>query len=230
MLLIVAGRHDEAARRLAEAWSSVDTALLTPASLSVQGWRHQVGVPQDDRIMLGPGRTLEAAQLRAVYTRLPHVDAWELPHIVEADRDYVAAEMTAFLLGWLAELPCRTVNRPTPTCLAGPYWRPERWAHAAAALGMLVRPVEREEPGGAPRPWGAGTVAVAVVGEHWYGPVDAATGRQAVSLARFAGADILQTFFERGPDGTLRFAGADLWPDLSVPAVNAALLGRLLDP
>jgi hypothetical protein len=223
MILVLASRFDQEARSLVEQWSAYGARLLTPPSLSRRGWRHQVGAADNGRLALGEDETVDASEVRAVYTRLLYLDEAELPQIVASDRAYVASEMTAFLLAWLSEIPCRVVNRPTPTCLAGPYWRPERWILAAAGLGIPVRPIDRQEPGNPPPVWSVDCSAVTVVGERFFGPVDVTIGHHAVRLARLARVDVLQTIFERG-----RFVGAHLTPDLSRPGVLPALLDCLL--
>jgi len=228
VILVLASRHDAVAHRLVASWSAFDAALLTPESLSTRGWWHRVGAPHEGRLVIAPDRVVEVAHLQGVYTRLSHVTESELPHIVETDRAYVAAEMTAFLLDWLSELPCRVVNRPTPSCLAGPYWRPERWVHVAAAAGLPVRATERVVPGEDQGMGAADAVTITVVGDQWYGQASAHDGAQAIRLARLAGADVLQLSFEQDLDRTLCFTGADVWPDLDVPGMAAALASHIL--
>ena len=76
------------------------------------------------------------SELQAVVTRRPAVVAEELAWIDPADRSYVAAEANAFLVAWLDAIPCRVVNRPTATSLAGPSWGPLQWAAAAGRAGV----------------------------------------------------------------------------------------------
>jgi hypothetical protein len=57
---------------------------------------------------------------------------------VEEERAYVAAEMMAFLVAWLASLNHIVLNRPSPLNLAGPGWCPERWLREARGVGLPV--------------------------------------------------------------------------------------------
>src|SRR5688572_23214757 len=123
MLLIIASRYDDSARALARRYG--DAAVLTPADLSRPGWRFINGNAEDSTAV-AEGCSVSARSIRGVLTRLPSVTPAELPQIVPTDREYVAAEMNAFLTAWLSELPCRVINRPTALCLAGPAWRREQ--------------------------------------------------------------------------------------------------------
>src|SRR6185312_5009593 len=136
MLLAVASGYD----RSAAAWAARHgAALLTPADLSVAGWRYHAGISGPNTAVVG-GEVITVDALDGVLTRLPYVSPVELGHIVETDQEYVAAEMTAFLLAWLSRLPCPVINRPTSSWLCGPAWPPERWVWTAARLGLHVRP------------------------------------------------------------------------------------------
>jgi len=166
-----------------------------------------------------------------VVTRLPAVDAGDLPQIAPSDRAYVAAEMTAFLLAWLTGLTCPVLNRPTPQCLSGPLWGRERWALAAAKLGIPARPVLRravwpkddaEAAHGEPGP------AVTVVGRSHIGIVDDVLAARAHRLARAAGVDLLSVEFDgRGPDA--RFVAASLWPDVGDARIAEPMMALLRD-
>jgi hypothetical protein len=174
------------------------------------------------------GRVVAVEEITGVLTRLPCVFDQELVEIVPGDRAYVAAEMTAFLLSWLSELKCPVLNRPTPTCLAGPYWRPERWAREAARSGIPVRPVHRRFAPGEPPPAEgtmSGSSTVTVVGDRCLGAVEEAQAFQARRLADLAGIDLLSVSFH-GAD----FLRADIWVDLAADGVADAIFGFLERP
>ena len=148
------------------------------------GWCHQLGATDVSTAVVS-GHVVATAEIAGVLTRLPCVTEHELPHIVPADRAYVATEMTAFLAFWLSELACPVLNRPTPACLTGPNWRPEQWVHAAAQLGMPVCPVHRQALLTADVPAANSEqqpVTITVVGRHCFGTVDATLTRQAQRL------------------------------------------------
>jgi len=200
VLIILASRHDLAARWLADEWADAGAAVMTCEDLSCRGWQYDVSAPDRTSIVVG-GRRAAQSDVLAVLTRLPSVSPGELPGIVEHDREYIAQEMMAFLLAWLAALGSRAVNRPTPYCLMGPHWRQERWVKVARELGLPTAPAVRRAV--------AGTVP-----QH-----DAA-----VRLAHAAGAELLSVSFTNDD----AVVDAHLWPDLGVPEVRAAVRDRLL--
>ncbi|MEH2071317.1 MAG: hypothetical protein V7K47_24700 [Nostoc sp.] len=242
MLVVVASRHDKAAQALVANWSAYGASLLTPEDLSVVGWRHYVRGEGDggdegenttsssssSSAVVG-GVMIALEQITGVLTRLPSIFEQELLHIIPEDRVYVAAEMNAFLISWLSSLKCPVLNRPTPTYLLGPAWRPEQWVYAAAQLGIRVRPVRRqssllasvrhqvmEKPG----------VKVTVVGTRCLGEVEKPLASHARRVADAAQVDLLTVHFSSS-ESSAEFLGADLWADISAPDVADAILEYL---
>jgi hypothetical protein len=147
----------------------------------------------------------------------------DLPYIAAEDREYVAAEMDAFLASWLTRLRCPVLNRPVATSLMGPNRSRERWLLLAASAGL--RPAARRSlaPGGVPA---SATASVTVVGRRWMGAVAPELGAQAVCLAERAGVDLLTVQFDTaGRDAA--FVCAELAIDVSSEEVADALLARL---
>src|SRR5437868_4106705 len=135
MILVIAAQDDAVAHWLTHSWSGDDAVLITPSSLSARGWQFRISAAGEQTLAIDEQRVVQKSAVRGVYTRLTHVRETDLAQIEAADRTYVASEMTAFLRGWLSSLTCNVVNPATSGCLAGPYWRPERWICAAAELG-----------------------------------------------------------------------------------------------
>jgi len=228
VLIILASRHDPTAPWLADEWAADEAAVLTCEDLSCAGWEYDVAAPERASIVVG-GRSVAQSAIRAVLTRLPSVSPHELPGIVDEDRDYVAQETMAFLLAWLATLGSRAVNRPTPYCLMGPHWRPERWVKVARDLGLATVPVTRKAaPGVPPARASYDLTSVTVVGARAFlsdgSPPSQPQFDAAVRLARAAAADLLAVQFTADD----AIADANLWPDLRVTAVQAALRDHLL--
>jgi hypothetical protein len=226
VLLIVASAVDGEARRLALEWASADAAVLTPADLCQPGWCWTPGAISDGTFALG-GRHFAVDCVSAVLSRLDAVPMDELTRVHPDDRMYVAAEMHAFLVAWLSDLPCVVVNRPTPRCLSGPYWPPETWLSVAARSGLSVRAMRRRVHPDSPAGLEAGSPAqqVVVVGDSAFGGPDDALRVQAVRLARAACVRLLAVAFDE--DG--RFVSADPRPRLDTPEVVDALRGELLE-
>lgn len=229
MLVIVASRRDPEARTLVARWAEHRAVLLTCEELSLPGWRHHLDGRAEDVAVLG-GRPRPVGEIRGVLVRWPAIFDAELLQIVEEDRQYVAAEMTAFLRSWLRSLPCPVVNRPSACSLVGPAWRPEQWVRIAARLRIPVHPVRRRVRPPAEPSSDQETILsqrVTVVGERWFGEVDPILGARAVRLARAAGVELLTAHFtRRGPAG--RLITADLMPELADGAVADAVAELLL--
>lgn len=229
MLVVIASQQDQVAHALVSQWAAHGTGLLTCADLSTSGWRHHLSTTGCPTAVVG-GQEVAVEEITGVLTRLPCMFEHELVDIVPDDRPYVAMEMTAFLLAWLSSLRCPVLNRPTSTCLSGPYWRRERWIAAAAQVGMPVRPLHRRAalsngiPAESPDPL---AVTVTVVGQRWFGAVDAALAAQARHLADFAGVDLLTVQFSC-PEAGAYFISANAWPDIEAAGMADVILEYLL--
>jgi hypothetical protein len=224
MIVVLAGDKDAAARSLVARWQAYDAHWITPAGLSVAGWRCYSHSLNPSTCVLS-GRVVESREITAVLTRLPCVTEYDLPHIQPPDRAYVAAEMTAFLVWWLGSLDCPVLNPPTPTGLAGPNWRSEQWAHCAAGLGIPVRPVlrtvSRYASSTASEP-AVASVKATVVGDRCLGSEDASITSRARRLANAAGASLLEVEFS-GPEPDSLFLSANSCPDVSGELADSIL-------
>lgn len=229
MVIIFASRFDREAQSLADRWSAYDATLLTAEHLSVAGWRYYSEGTENATAVIG-GRTVSPQEIRGVLTRWPTVYKSEITHVSTDDRAFVSAEITAFLRCWLTHLNCPVLNRPTATTLFGPAWRPERWVHEAAQLGIPVRPVHRRtdaQPDSSQSATQPQSTVVTVVGDHSFGDVALALKQHARRLATAAGVDLLAVHFDGSEHGAVLLS-ADLLPDLSKSEVVDAVLAYLL--
>lgn len=214
MIAVIGSELDAAAGSLVKAWAGSDAVLLSAQDLCSRGWVfHTRG--DDGGMFVAGGLPRPTAALRGVLVRRPAVVAEELPWIAAEDRQYVATEINAFLVAWLASLACPVLNRPTPTSLCGPAWSQTYWQVAAARAG-----VDWAEPGEAGE---AGTVReIVFCGGLHQGRASRQQCRAAARLAAASGTALLG----------LRFAGdavaaVTLQPRLEDPAVRALVLGCL---
>jgi len=224
MIVVVAGRFDRVAADLVLDWAAHGAAILGPEDVSRRGWRHDVHTP-DDGVAVVEGQPIAVSAIDAVIVRRPAIFEHELLGIVPADRQYVAAEATAFLIAWLASRKCPVFNRATATSLSGPNFRPEQWVRLAWTIGIPASAVARHVPAQeavaqAPR---RVPVAVTVVDDRCLGEVDASLHEAARCLARASGMTLCDFLFD-GPDGDAKFLTANPWPDLSRAEVREALL------
>jgi hypothetical protein len=219
MIAVLASRLDSEAQALVAAWSAAGAALLSAEDLCTTGWVFDPGDPATGTAVVA-GRRVPVSALRAVLTRRPAVVAEELGQINPADRPYVAAETNAFLVAWLSALPCRVVNRPTPTSLCGPAWNHVHWQAAAGRAGVAWA----EDPRGQEplAEHAEETETLIVCGENVLFARDGATAAMARALAREAGVTLLGV---RMRNRTL--CGASVAPNLGDASVRAALLEHL---
>lgn len=228
MLVVVASRDDPQAGALVGAWAD-RASVLIPQDLSVRGWRDCRRGRSGTAVV--NGRTVGVDEIEGVLVRLPCIAEYELGHIEADDRDYVAAEMTAFLSAWLSDLPCPVLNRPTGESLMGPYWRTEKWVLTAAKLGIPVITARRSVPAGvddglvqAQPP----SAQVNVIGHTCVGDADEPVRRWATALAAEAGVGLLRARFTT-IDGGMAFLDADYWVDINDPDVSEAILAYFAD-
>lgn len=207
-----------------------DVVVLTPADLSQPGWCYRPG--SGASVIAAQGEVFDSSEVAAVITRLPWISHVDLQHIVTSDRDYVAAEMSAFLVAWLTELACPVANRPHPNCLCGPFWRHERWVFEAARASIAVEPARRaaNADGGEYLPSNYHSQSsVTVVGRRGFGDPDEQLREQALRLARATGVETLTVNYADSGSG-MRFFTANPWPCLEDDAIADALLEHLAAP
>lgn len=224
MIVVASAQGDQSARAFAARWADRHVRVLTPADLSVAGWCQGVGVPGRWTAVVD-GVAVPQEEITGVLVRLPAVVEEGLPAIAPADRSYVAAEMTAFVLFWLSGLRCPVLNRPTPAYLPGPYWRRESWVRAAAAAGIPVQPVHRRAtlPPATPDATVPFVPTVTVVGERSFGEADPSLHSHARCLAASTKVELLAVQFT-ALDRRARLVNADLFPDLSDDRIAEAVL------
>jgi hypothetical protein len=229
LLVILASIYDESARHLVELWGSQNAYVLTCKDISVAGWSHYLCNSSLSTAVIN-GEKISNDQIDGVLTRLPYVTETELPHIVNHDRSYVAAEMMAFLVSWLSCLKCPVLNQPTPLCLLGPNWSQEQWIHTAAQIGIPVRSICRQSSQANIRHKSDDLqlVTVNVIGDHCYGALDDKMATQSMSLAHAAGVDMLSVHFTISRNESI-FVGAYLWFPMDSNNISNAILKYFID-
>ncbi len=234
MIVVVANPYDQSAQDIVARWNNQGAAMLTCEDLSRSGWKYHIGHPENSTAFVD-GQVVPQTAITGALTRRPCIFEEELLHIHPADRTYVASEMHAFLVSWLSSLSCPVLNRPTPTCLSGPYWRTEQWIMTAARMGIPVRAVYRHiswhitapttvittsQPVEAESSKSEEIIELTIVGGRCIGNGDSTLVEQARQLATAAGVDLLSVRFNHH-DGT--FSGVNLWPDLTDDIAEAIL-------
>jgi hypothetical protein len=232
MLVVVGSRHDKGASELVRRWKEQEAALLSCEDLSAPGWHYSPSDRKSSRAVVD-GQIIREGDIRGVVVRRPWLVQEELTHIAPVDREFVAAEMNAFLLAWLSQLSCRVVNRPCGTSLCGPNWRPQQWTLAAASVGLQVEPTRWRVAGHAKtnvrrRPKkNRQLTQVIVVNTRCLGDVNDDLAAGAIRLAAKAGVTLLEVWFTSRKAGS-RFVTAHPMPSLENSNIADAVCRYLL--
>jgi hypothetical protein len=228
MRLILAHDHDIAARTLATRWGA-EARLLTVADLHRNGWGLELDPDGRVRTELADpaGKPLP---ITGVVNRLGVITPADLPQVHRQDRQYAAAELTAFLLAWLDACPAPVLNRPSAGSLNGPAWHPEQWAAAATSVGLRPDGVRRRIGLTAgtlrPEPVWDRMIGAHVVGDDCFGEVHPVLARRLCELARLAGTPLLGAVVS-GPGPGARVRDISAWPDVADPQVADAVANAL---
>src|SRR5438128_1596564 len=112
MIAVVGSAHDVRALRIVAHWGSSSASLLSAEDLCMPGWVLRVPAGPPPTAVIG-GKAIPGERIRGILTLRPCVFPEELAHVQAAHRQYVAAELSAFLLAWLTAQSCPVLNRPT---------------------------------------------------------------------------------------------------------------------
>ena len=202
--------------------------LLTPGQLHTRSWTLRLDAGGAARgTVRWPGKGGRTV-IEAVVCRLGGIGTAELGRVRPEDREYAAAELTAFLLAWRTACPCPVLNPPGTGSLNGPGWQAEHWLRAAAQAGLPVCETHRLVAPGTPATAmpppvpGAPAAEVIVVAGECLGPVSAAYQQKLRYLSDAAGTPLLRVALDgAGPGAAVTEVSA--WPDLGAPDVAAAL-------
>lgn len=225
MIVLFSSGQEPVTAELAQRWAQHGAVPMTPLDLSRRGWVLDDGCCGLAECVVD-GQRRSCHDISGILVRATHVAAEDLSHIVEPERRYVAAEMTAFLIHWLTQLVCPVLNRPSASCLGGPGWHPEHWAVMAGRVGLDARPVQRwagVEPAETAT-ISEGTRVVTVVGQRVFGDGSLALHEKALALARLARTDLVRFVFGNGNE---RLVGADPFPLPHDPEIEEAVLATL---
>ena len=96
-ILIVSSYNDTSHDMFLSHAFECNIKILTPFDLSTTGWHYRDSDMEESACVVG-SEPMSDGDIDGVIIRLPAVSDRDLPHIIEVDRAYLAAEMTAFLL------------------------------------------------------------------------------------------------------------------------------------
>ena len=198
--------------------------LVTTSSLAcAKSWEHRLG--QDGaqlKLELEDGRRFCSSEIQGVLNRLISAPGGIVEHAVAEDREYAAAESTAFYLGWLYSLR-NVINAPTPQGLCGSWRHASEWAVLAARAGLNA-PIFRQTSNAlledgfhslAPAQKNL-RHAIVLRGQLYAAAVPREVGLACLNLAVLAAIDLLGVDLFESEEGALTFAHATPFPDLTL--------------
>lgn len=229
MIIFLASRFDYDTASIAAHWQSkLPVSVLTPQDLCQPGWRWKPGFCSDGTFSLA-GRVYRNSEIQAVITRISFVSEHEFPMISEMDRSYVAAEIQAFLLGWLSDISCLVLNCPSPNSLFGPGFSKEKWLQIASLIGLTTTNLcgSHEVQSSPPAYENSERINVTIVGNSVFNAPNEAFSTQAKKLALYAEVSLLSIWAIRRfvqNDWIWTFESASPLINLGCPEIWASVL------
>ena len=159
-------------------------ALCSAEDLTRPGWVWPLASPESPRWVVD-GRPVPDEDVTGVFLRRTYVYPEEFITTHPDDREYLAAEATAFLIFVLSRTRATVVNAVADGALADDRLRPEQWMYAATDLGMAILPLRLKPEPSAPRVTKPTTIEV--VGGKTFGVAPVSRRRAAARLADVLG-------------------------------------------
>jgi len=223
MILVLCEEYDLAATWAAERLRERGLAItvVTGAALAAARWEHRVGrAGARLEFRLAGGERICSGEIGGVLNRLCFLPSAWLQRIGGPDRDYAVQEMLALYLSWLHAMTGPVLNPATPQGLCGNWRHPSVWAVLAGRSGLPTSPYRQTSADDPDLYWQAagapGPATAFVAGSRALLPPDLPAPLRAacLRLARQAGTPLLGIDFSPAADGTWRFTGASVMPNL----------------
>lgn len=140
VIIIIAGIYDANAQKVVKDWSDKGyvVKLITTKSITSNKFTCEFGTDSKKSSVVLDGVRYDEDDIEAIVTLLPCVTSYELPFIKDEDRNYVAQEIQAFLLGFLLKFDSCVINKSTASSLIGVSWRPYKWLLEMEKIGLKV--------------------------------------------------------------------------------------------
>ena len=141
MILVISNVANDAAATLVGMFPAGAASLVTASNFS-ESFKAAISVGDFSlsEVTLG-GARIKAGEIAGVITTVSHFLPQEFYYIEPADREYVCAEVSAFLTYFLSELRCPKLNPPTPRRLSGMGMHRIEWLEAARGRGIPLWPL-----------------------------------------------------------------------------------------
>ena len=178
MIIVLGSRFDPAARQMLD--QIPGSSLCSAEDLTRPGWSWRFGGEHPGTWVVD-GAVVDDEAVTGVLVRRSGIFAEELSGTHPDDRDYLAAEASAFLAFVLARTHAVVVNPVREGAMGEEAIRLEHWLPIAMDVGLLPAPLELSSASG--RVSTASDQVVEVVGEELFGDVTPAVKPFLVALA-----------------------------------------------
>lgn len=220
MIVVVGSRHDSVAQSLVKALPGA--ALCAAEDLTQPGWVWPLASPEPNRWVIN--RTVvDDREVTGVLVRRTCVYPEELLSTHPDDREYLAAESTAFLVFVLARTGARVVNPVLGGSLGDDAIRPEQWMPKAVDLGLTLAPLPLKR-GAAFHPL-ARTTTAEVVGGDAFGDAPPQLRAAATKLAAAVGV-VYAVFVFDAEHRLIAVSGSRPPSDVALAALGSILSTR----
>jgi hypothetical protein len=200
---------DEALRRLAVA--DVEFVTVEQLVFSRRIVYRMADTGDTGAVHLADGRVVRPEAIGGLVNRVRHLPTQHFASAAPGDREYAAAELSAFMLAWLNGVAGRVINPPKPLSLDGSAFEPTTLVHLAAMAGLPTTrwrqstcQCEHEE-----RALLAATHSIVILDDRMFGPVIPRSLQDAARrLAALLGVPLLQVFLRQSKESGWRFVDA----------------------
>ena len=224
MILIISNYLDDTAGELLKLFPAGKASLFTSQHLSSRGIAAYSNQFNNSYVTIEEN-SLSVESITGVITLIPSIFPWELIQIEKEDREYVAGEMTAFMIYFLSCLRCPKLNPPSPSCLSGFNWRQEHWIKKAFELRIPVKPIEISSREKIKTNYlDAEIITIIIIGNQFCGQDNELLISYAFHLARHTGMKLLQVNFIKYSNDETYFLSASQFPDLDNNSVMEAMV------
>jgi hypothetical protein len=138
VIVVLGSRHDPIARSIVDALPNA--VLCSADDLTLPGWEWWLGSSGENHWVAGGARIADA-EVTGVLVRRTCVYPEELTRTHADDREYLAAETTAFLSFVLSHTGARVVNPVADGAFGEEAIRVERWMQEAREIPLEVAPL-----------------------------------------------------------------------------------------
>jgi hypothetical protein len=233
LILVISDLVNEGATELLRMFP-MGAALLVTASDFHESFKVSISVsdfPHSEIVVKGTKTT--AQEIDGVISTIPYFLPQEFYHVDPADREYVCAEVSAFLIYFLSELSCKKLNPPSTRRLSGLSMNRIEWLKAATRCGVPIWPVRTKN--GTPMPMGdthgLQQLRATIVGDITVGEcVPRKVGEYMRTLSQLFGMPYLSGFFVSRDETEYFLADLESLPDVSIVEHREAIAKFMRQP